>query len=220
MIIAIDGLVATGKGTTAQGVARALGYTYIDTGAMYRAAARIARDRDMLDASDECLVSLLDEHTIEFIWNEETQHDDVWIDGKNRESDIRSTDLALVMRPIVICRPLRARMVELQQELARGENVVGDGRDMGTVAFPDAEYKYFLTCDLDVRVARRSKQLREQGLDVDEEKIRAEIILRDETDYLGPDAVNKKSPDAQVIDTTYLTIDEQIAMIVEDVRRG
>lgn len=162
MIIAIDGLVATGKGTTAQGVARALGYTYIDTGAMYRAAAWYAREYDLLDASDERLAQILDEFEMQFVRNPDTEHDDMWIDGVNREADIRSTDLALVMRPVVVCRPLRVRMVELQQEMGNMGDIVGDGRDMGTVVFPDAEYKYFLTCDLDVRLQRRVRQLEGQ----------------------------------------------------------
>lgn len=162
MIITIDGLVATGKGTTAQGVARELGYTYIDTGAMYRAAAWYAREYDLLDAPDERLAAVLDEFQMQFVRNEDTHHDDMWIDGVNRESEIRSTDLALVMRPVVVCRPLRERLVTLQQEFGRVSNIVADGRDVGTVVFPDAEYKYFLTCDLDVRLQRRVKQLEAQ----------------------------------------------------------
>lgn len=220
MIIAIDGYVATGKGTTAQWVARALGYTYIDTGAMYRAATRYAREHGLLDADADKLVAMLDDCEMQFVRNDATQHDDMHINGINREKDIRSTDLALVMRPIVTCRPLREKMVEMQRTLAVWSDVVGDGRDMGTVVFPDAEYKYFLTCDVDVRVDRRVRQLVSQWLDADAEKIRHEIMLRDETDYLGPDAINKKSPDAQVIDTTLMTIDEQVDRIVSDVRRG
>lgn len=220
VVIAIDGLVATGKGTTAQWVARELWYTYLDTGAMYRAVTRYAREHDLLEASDERLVQMLEEFHMEFVRNPNTQHSDMWIDGVNREWDIRSTELALVMRPVVVCRPLRARLVELQQCFGCMGDIVADGRDMGTVVFPQAEYKYFLTCDLDVRLHRRIQQLQQQWLVVDEDAIRREIIQRDDTDYLGPDALNTQSSEACIIDTTHLSIHEQIGLIVNDVRRG
>jgi cytidylate kinase len=143
-------------------VARELGYTYLDTGAMYRAAARYARECDLLEASDDRLAEMLDDFHMEFVRNPDTQHSDMWIDGVNREMDIRSTELALAMRPVVVCRPLRARLVELQQDFGRMGDIVADGRDMGTVVFPYAEYKYFLTCDLDVRLRRRIQQLQQQ----------------------------------------------------------
>lgn len=129
---------------------------------MYRAVARYAREHDLLDASDDRLVAMLDEFEMHFVYNYDTDHDDMRIDGINREDDIRSTDLALVMRPIVTCRPLRSRLVAMQQKLSRVAGVVGDGRDMGTVVFPHAPYKYFLICDLEVRVKRRAHQLKTQ----------------------------------------------------------
>jgi cytidylate kinase len=142
----------------------------------------------------------------------------MYINGVDKEDAIRSTALALVMRPVVVCRPLREKMVILQRAMGKMNDIVADGRDMGTVVFPNADYKFFLTCDLETRVVRRMRQLTIQGLEVDEDAIRREIILRDETDYLGPDAINKKSPDAQIIDTTSLTISDQVAVIMNTIR--
>jgi len=212
MIITIDWYTWTGKGTTAKWVAEVLWYTYLDTGAMYRAATLYAINNNLLDAWDKVLSEIPGQVNIEFREVAGKQH--CFLDGTDVEKEIRSTDLALQMKPIVTCIPLREAMITLQQSFWSQGNIVIDARDAGTHIFPDAELKVFMTCDVETRVTRRIKQLTEQWLEADESKIREETILRDQTDYLWPNAVNAKAPDAKELDTTHMTIDEQIQQVV------
>ena len=213
--IAIDGYSGTGKGTTSRGVAEELWYIYLDTGAMYRAATLIAIREEKLDASAEEKVAMLRAHALSFVRNTETWNDDIYVDGENVESLIRTTALAMQMKPIVTCIPLREEMVRLQQNFWTVWGIVCDGRDTATHIFPDAQLKVFMICDVETRARRRYAQLVAWWHEADLEAITTEIELRDQTDYLWPAAVNKKHPDAKVLDTTHLSIDEQIAQVVQ-----
>lgn len=212
--IAIDWHTWTWKWTTSKGVAKRLWYKYLDTWAMYRAIALYAMRHDLLDASDEEISGILDKISMDFELNLKTGHHDMILNGENVEKEIRETSLWLVMRPVVKCIPLREKLVVMQSQFGKAWWIVCDWRDIWTHVFPDAELKIFLTCDLDVRVERRIKQLEWQWLDVDFNKIRADIQRRDSTDYLSEDAVNKKAEDAIIIDTTHCTIEEQINRVV------
>lgn len=213
--IAIDGYTWTGKWTTSKWVAKALWYTYLDTGAMYRATTLYAIRNDLLNAIDKEKASILDSITMHFELNPETWIQEMYLNGENVEKEIRKTSLGLQMKPIVSCIPLREKMIALQASMWKDWWIVWDWRDMWTHVFPDAEVKVFLVCDVEERVKRRVKQLEEQWQEVNESAIKKEIIMRDETDYLWFEAVNKKAEDAIVIDTTNTTIEQQIAMIVE-----
>lgn len=215
LTIAVDWLTGTWKWTTAKRVATRLSYLYLDTWAMYRAVTLYAIRHDLLDASAQDRAGIIDTIDLDFTYNKETDHYDILLDGENVERAIRKTDLAMQMQPIVTCMPLRKKLVQLQQERWKKWWIVADWRDIGTTVFPDAQVKVFLVCPIDIRVERRAKQLAEQNHTVDIDKIRREIIQRDQTDYLWPDAVNTKADDAVVIDTGKYTIQQQIDRVVE-----
>ncbi len=219
LTIAIDGYVWTGKGTTAQGVADALGYLYLDTGAMYRAVTLYAKRHNLLDASDKEKIAMMDAIDLAFAYNQETKHYDMLLNGENVEKEIRNTSLAMDTLKITGVQWVREVLVQRQKIYGEFGGIVADGRDMGTVVFPNAEVKIFLTCDLDTRVTRRYAQLEKQWLLADKDKIRIEILSRDTNDYLWENAINKKADDAMVIDTSNCTIQEQIRQILDIIKQ-
>ncbi len=219
LTIAIDGYVGTGKGTTAQGVADTLGYLYLDTGAMYRAVTLYAKRHNLLDASEKEKIAMMDAIELAFEYNKETNHYDMFLNGENVEKEIRNTSLAMDTLKITGVQWVREVLVQRQKIYGEFGGIVADGRDMGTVVFPNAEVKIFLTCDLETRVERRFAQLEKQWLLADKEKIRTEILSRDTNDYLGPHAINKKADDAITIDTSNCTIQEQIDKILDIIQR-
>ena len=212
LIITIDGYVATGKWTTALWLARKLWYIYLDTGAMYRAVARYAREHGIMDADEQTKTQMMSQIDISFQYNSGTDHDDVYLNGKNIENEIRQTALTSIMKPIVVSPAVRTSLWEKQRLIWSQWWIVVDGRDMGTVVFPDADLKLFLVGNIDIRSQRRYDQLTERWQIVSLEDIYHDIALRDDTDYLWPDAVNYQASDAIVIDTSVLTIDQQIDM--------
>ncbi len=214
LIIAIDGYVATGKGTTAKGVAKALWYTYLDTGAMYRAVTLHAMRQWLIDADDKEKIALMDQIELTFSYNTKTDTFDMILNGENVEKEIRKISLAENLHKIITIPDIRQKLVALQQSYGKDGGVVVDGRDIWTVVFPQADLKIFLVCDLEVRVVRRMQQLAGLGLPADEEKIRQDISVRDQTDYLWEHAVNKMADDAVMIDTSHITIQTQIEKIV------
>lgn len=215
IIIAIDWLSGTGKWTTSRWVAKELWYIYVDTWAMRRAAALYALRHKKMDDSDEEKARMLKEDIIFwFEYNEKTGIDEILLNGENVESEIRSPDLWKQMSPIVTSFPTRRQMMLKIQALGKNGWIVADGRDMWTVVFPDAQVKVFLTCSLEKRVSRRREQLRQQWTEISEEDLRKQLIFRDQRDFTWPDAVNKKAEDAYEIDTSDLTIQEQINIVV------
>lgn len=214
-VIAIDGYVATGKGTTAQGVAKVLWYMYLDTGAMYRAVTLYAIQHNLLESSEEEKVQMMSQIQLSFHYNNTTDHADIYLNGENVESRIRDTWLSLSMKPIVTSPAVRTVLVEMQRNIGTQGWIVADGRDMGTVVFPEADLKIFLICDAEIRAQRRFHQLDLQGKHPDLDDIVRDIQMRDQTDYLWPDAVNYQAKDAIIIDTSVMTIDGQIQAVVE-----
>ena len=217
-IVAIDGYVGTGKGTIGKWVAKALGFLYLDTGSMYRAVTLYAMRHGLIDASDAEKIAMMTDMSLSYRHNNHTDNFDMYLHDENIEKDIRATDIWLNLPKIVPIQWIRNILVALQRSLAETWWVVMDGRDIGTIVFPHADLKLFLVCDLETRVERRYKQLLEQWHIADTEKIRTEIELRDYTDYLWPNAVNKKADDAIVIDTTRYTMQEYIDTIVTIVK--
>ena len=215
IVITIDGYVATGKGTTATGLARKLWYKYLDTGAMYRAVARYAIQHGFLDSDEQTKTQMMSQIDITFHYNTETDHDDVYLNNQNIENEIRQTDLTLRMKPIVISLAVRSALWNLQRKIWEEWWIVVDGRDMGTVVFPNAQLKFFLIWNTDIRAQRRYDQLIAKWSQVSLDDIYKDIAQRDETDYLWPQAVNYKASDAIEIDTSVLTIDEQIDKVYQ-----
>lgn len=213
LVIAIDGYVATGKGTTALWLAQKLGYIYLDTGAMYRAVTRYALTHDLLDADEQTKTQMMGQIEISFQLNPTTNHHDTYLNGENIESYIRKPELSLRMKPIVTSPAIRTALGQLQSDMGTQGGIVADGRDMGTVIFPHADVKIFLVCDTHIRAQRRYEQLTQRWDIVNIDDIYKDISQRDDTDYLGPQAINKKADDAIQIDTSHLTIEAQIDQI-------
>jgi cytidylate kinase len=215
IIVAIDGPAASGKSTTAKILAGRLGYTYIDTGAMFRSVTLRVLREGLLDAlrMDGSKVSdLLQGLTIGF------SGDRVLLDGEDVSEAIRENQVSREVSFISSLKPVRDKLKELQQEMGRARGVVMDGRDIGTVIFPDAELKIFLVADPRERAKRRHAELslKANGAAVPTiDELEAEIVKRDKDDEERTHAPLKRHPDAVVVDTSKLTIDEQVGFVYD-----
>lgn len=215
IIIAIDGPAASGKSTTARILAGKLGYTYIDTGAMYRSVTLKVLRSGMLDAlrQDTGRVSaLLDGLQIEF------QGDRVFLDGEDVSAAIRENTVSREVSFVSSLKPVRDRLLLLQQKMGAARGVVMDGRDIGTVVFPEAELKIFLVADPRERAKRRHAELSLKGGNAavpTVEELEEEIRQRDRDDEQRTHAPLKRHPDAVVVDTSCLTIDEQVSRVFD-----
>jgi cytidylate kinase len=216
IIIAIDGPAASGKSTTARKVARMLGYTYIDTGAMYRSVTLKAIRRNVIDdlrRSPESVVALLEDITIRF------DGDHVFLDGTDVTEAIRDNRVSREVSFISSLKPVRDRLRQMQQELGKLRGVVMDGRDIGTIVFPDAELKIFLVADARERAERRYAELKAKSNSASGlpgiEELEEEIRERDRADAEREHAPLRKHPDAVEIDTSDLTVEQQVQKVYE-----
>lgn len=211
MIIAIDGFSGCGKSTLAQALARTYELPYIDTGAMYRAVTYviIMQNIDIHDSSQ--LYSMLQNLHLHFERVDGENH--IFLNGQDVERDIRSREVSARVSEVAAIPEVREMMVPLQRKLS-GKGLVMDGRDIGTVVFPDADFKFFLTSDLDIRVQRRYKQLKEKGLEQPIEEVRQNLIHRDHLDSTRSHSPLKKADDAVTIDNTYLSFQELVDVVM------
>lgn len=210
--IAIDGPAGAGKSTIAKQVAAKKGYIYVDTGAMYRAMA-LYLYRNGIDADDSAAISSrCNEPDITIEYRDGVQV--VLLDGENVNSLLRTPQVSDMASRSSVNPDVRAKLLSLQQELARKENVVMDGRDIGTVVLPNAQVKIFLTASVAVRAQRRYLELLEKGEKAELSEITAQIIERDERDMNRPVAPLKQAEDAVLVDTSDLTIDQVVARIL------
>lgn len=213
MIVAIDGGVASGKSAVGRRVATELGLPFIDSGLMYRAISRLVAERG-IDPHDARALTQLADSTVVRVDGEH-----VWVDGQDVTAGIFDTGYADAL-PIVSATPgVRDALVK-QQRAAAVDGIVMAGRDIGTVVFPDADFKFFLTASLDEKVRRRSAQYERRGETVDAAAMRREVELRDRADTERVVAPLRPADDAVVVDTDNLSIDQVVALIVEHVRRG
>ena len=213
MIVAIDGPAGSGKSTVAHAVSERLGFTFLDTGAMYRAVTLLALEEKVELTDEEALTRLAQNIVIEF----ETAPDGeqhVLVGGRDVTSDIRTSEVDRGVSPVSAVAGVREAMVERQRDLARGANVVAEGRDIGTKVFPEAEVKIFLTADPERRAHRRALQ-RNIHDEAAESEILADLKRRDEADSTRAVSPLVAAPDAQLMDSTDLTIDEEVAIIKE-----
>lgn len=217
MIIAIDGPAGTGKGTVAKIVSKSLGYTYIDTGAMYRCITlKMIRENIELN-EEEKIINLLNRTNITFKNIGDNQH--VFLDGEDVSELIRKPNVNELVSPVSAIKIIRAKMVELQRKLGEAENVIMEGRDITTVVFPNADIKIYLDADLEVRAQRRYKELIQKGNDVTYEEILESIAKRDKNDMEKEMGALKVADGATVIDTTYMTPEEVFEKIKELVEK-
>jgi len=213
-IIAIDGPAASGKSTTAKQLAILLGYTYIDTGAMYRAVA-LKLIRESVDwKNPEELEKILKMIEIEFKRLNGEQH--IFLDGEDVSSRIREQDITRLSSEIAVIKSVRERMVEMQRVMGRGGGIVMDGRDIGTVVFPDADFKFFLIAEMKTRALRRWREINNDNITIEE--IEKDLIWRDHNDSTREIAPLRKAEDALEVDTTEMTIEDQVRHILNIIR--
>ncbi|MEA3287311.1 MAG: (d)CMP kinase [Candidatus Marinimicrobia bacterium] len=215
MIIAIDGPAASGKSSTAHGVAERLGFRHIDTGAMYRAITlKIINEKGDLAQTDK-LQDILDtlDLRVEFTGNSQ----DLFLDGELLGDQIRSPEVTELVADVSALACVRQRLLGLQHDVAEAHDVVLEGRDIGTVVFPDAEIKIYMIADIMVRAQRRQKDFHQQGVEKSLEELSAEILARDEHNAQRELAPMKAAEDAITLDTTELSIEDQIEFIVSKV---
>lgn len=218
IVIAIDGFSSCGKSTLAKSLAAKLGYTFIDSGAMYRAVTLYALRNNMIlngTVDRKAIIEALKDIHITFIFNPETLHNTTWLNGENVEEEIRKLDVSEYVSPVSAIREVRQAMVHQQQEMGKRKGVIMDGRDIGTVVFPDAELKIFMTADPEVRAQRRFLELAGKGMQVNIDEIRKNIEHRDQYDQNRQESPLRKAGDAIVLDNSTLTLDQQLQWALE-----
>jgi CMP/dCMP kinase len=215
IIIALDGYSACGKSTTAKLVASRLGYGYIDTGAMYRATALYFHEHYVHLTNPIAIAKALDEINITFHFNEKTLRNETYLNGLNVEDEIRKMYISNMVSEVSAVPEVRKIMTAYQRKLAKKRGVVMDGRDIGTNVFPDAELKIFMVADMHVRAARRQLELLEKKQVVDLDEILENLKKRDLLDTTRTEGPLLQAADAYVVDTTYVTLEEQVDYILE-----
>lgn len=215
-VVAIDGTCASGKSITAINIAKKLGWFYLDTGAMYRAIAYyvLKKKVDPHDVKD--VETLMDniEIRIEMVDGQRTI-----INGEDVSDKIRTPDVDKAVTPVCQYKKVREKMVELQRKIAEGRKIVCEGRDMGTVVFPDAQVKIFMDANIEERAKRRLNDLNKKGIKISYNEVREDLLRRDREDSTRKESPLKISDGAIFIDTTNLTIDEQTDLVIKEIKK-
>ena len=210
-IITIDGWSACGKSTLAKQLANKLGYVYIDSGAMYRAITLFFL-RNSIDLSNTVEVSAaLRNINIDFRFNPDAKHADIYLKDENIETLIRDLSVAEKVSAIAAIEAVRTFAVAQQQKMGVNKGIVMDGRDIGTTVFPTAEIKLFMTADSDIRVERRLKELRPKNPQITREEVKKNLETRDHLDSTREISPLRKAEDAIVLDNSHLSMEEQLA---------
>lgn len=214
IIIALDGNSSCGKSTYAKLIAAELGYSYIDSGAMYRAVTLAAMEAGLFDGTDapplQRIEEVLSRVELTLKHNPDKQRTEIFLNGRMVEDLIRSLDVSAHVSYIAAISAVRRKMVEYQRLLGKEKGVVMDGRDIGTVVFPDAEIKIFLTASLEVRAGRRYRELIEKGMAAEFEEVLANLEKRDQIDSNRADSPLKMADDAILLDNSEMTLDNQM----------
>lgn len=222
IVIAIDGHSSCGKSTMAKDLAKEIGYIYVDTGAMYRAVTLFAM-RNGLFAADgtvdaAALEKLMPEVNISFKLNAETARPETCLNGEVVEKEIRSIEVSQHVSPVAALPFVRAKLVEQQQAMGREKGIVMDGRDIGTVVFPDAELKIFVTASPEIRAERRFKELQAKGMPADFDTILKNVEERDYIDSHRATSPLRKADDAIELDNSHISIEQQRQWLLEKFR--
>ncbi len=214
--IAIDGFSSTGKSTLARQLANSLGYTYVDTGAMYRAVTLFALRHGLIGEEKNelgALVKLLPKIRLKFVFNEELGYSEIFLNGENVEKDIRSMEVSNYVSQVATIEEVRFKLVDLQKRMGEEKGIVMDGRDIGTVVFPDAELKLFMTASPEVRANRRYKELLDKGQEVSFEEVLENVRKRDHIDSTREFSPLTKAKDAIEFDNSDMGLEEQFERI-------
>ena len=218
IVIAIDGYSSGGKSTFAKAIASRLGYIFIDTGAMYRAVTLFALRSGMIrngGVDRKALVEALGRIRIGFRYNPEKGKSDIYLDGENVEDEIRGIEVSTWVSHVSSIAEVRALLVRLQQQMGKDKGIVMDGRDIGTVVFPDAELKIFMTASPHVRALRRYKELSGKGENVSLEEIERNIEERDRLDETRKESPLRRAKDAVLLDNSEMTVDGQMEWVMK-----
>ena len=220
--VAIDGFSSCGKSTMAKDLAKTVNYTYIDSGAMYRAVTFFALQQGFFDRekiNEVALRKIIHTIDISFQPHPATGQTETFLNGANVETEIRSMEVANRVSPVAALSFVRRALVVKQQELGKGKAFVMDGRDIGTVVFPDAELKIFVTASAEIRAQRRLDELRLKGHDTSFDEVLANINQRDHIDTTRKDSPLRKADDAIELDTSNFTIEEQQEWLLQQFYR-
>ncbi len=223
IIIAIDGFSSSGKSTMARRLAATVGYRYLDTGAMYRAVTLYALDHglflpDSTPDTSAIIAALPSIHIDVAVQPDGTQH--TLLNGKDVEAEIRRLRVSEAVSPVAAIAEVRHAMVAKQQELGRDKGIVVDGRDIGTVVFPDAELKIYVDASAETRARRRFKEMVEKGAAVNYEEVLANVVHRDHIDSTRAESPLRRADDAIALDNSEMTLEEQDAWLLEQFRRA
>ncbi|MEO4005290.1 MULTISPECIES: (d)CMP kinase [unclassified Flavobacterium] len=216
--IAIDGFSSTGKSTLAKQLAKELGYVYVDTGAMYRAVTLFAMQQGLISDSHfdkEQLIAALPQISLQFQFNPQLGFAEMYLNGQNVETEIRTLEVSQQVSRIAEVSEVRAKLVEQQQKMGADKGIVMDGRDIGTVVFPEAELKIFMTASPETRAQRRFDELTGKGQQVTYEDVLQNVVGRDKIDTSRDDSPLVKANDAYEVDNSNLSREEQFALVLK-----
>lgn len=222
LIIAIDGYSSSGKSTFARYIARELNYIYIDSGAMYRAVTLYCIRKGYVSGDKTDIAGIIEDLInihISFCYNPDTGEFETYLNSENVEKEIRGIKVSSYVSKISMIPEVRTRMVELQRQIGVYKGIVMDGRDIGTVVFPDADIKIFMTASVDVRAKRRYEELKSKNIEADFEEVKRNIITRDITDENRDISPLRKAEDAILLDNTRMTVEEQMKWVHEIIEK-
>lgn len=222
LVIAIDGYSSCGKSTFARAVAKELKYIYIDSGAMYRAITLYCMRRNFIGGygiNSGGILSELEDITIDFIFNSGINEFETFLNSENVEKEIRSMEVTSYVSRISQIPEIRTHMVELQRKIGEDKGIVMDGRDIGTVVFPDADLKIFMTAAVDIRAKRRYDELKGKGIVIDFEEIKRTLIARDIADENRDISPLRRADDAIILDNSRMTVEEQMIWVMKIIER-
>ncbi len=223
IVIAIDGHSSSGKSTMAKDLAREIGYTYVDTGAMYRAVTLYCIRHGLFEGEkikEDELKAAIGHIDISFRPNAETGRPDTYLDGVNVEKEIRGMEVADKVSPVAALGFVRRALVAKQQAMGKAKGIVMDGRDIGTVVFPDAELKLFVTASPEVRARRRVDELTAKGIPASYEEVLENVRKRDLIDSTREESPLRQADDALVLDNYHMTLEEQKAWLLEQYHKA
>lgn len=217
MIVAIDGPAGSGKGTITKNVERKLGFLNLDTGATYRCVAlETLRNNLRLDQETE-IIKIAKNIKIEI--DNKGDKDIIYLNGEDVSTKIREKEVTAIVSQVSSIIPVREEMVKVQRNLAKGKNVIVEGRDIGTVVFPNADLKIYLDASEEIRAQRRYKENQEKGIDMTYEEVLENVRMRDYNDMHKKVGALKKAEDAIIIDSTNLTIEEVTDKVIEEIEK-
>ncbi|WP_294657549.1 (d)CMP kinase [uncultured Fusobacterium sp.] len=206
-IVTVDGPAGSGKSTIAKIIAKKYGFTYLDTGAMYRMIALYALENNISLDDTEAVEDMLKNTKLDIIGNQ------FFLNGKDVSEEIRTPRVSAIVSPVSAIKEVRVKLVDLQREISKGKSVILDGRDIGTVVFPNGDVKIFLVASPEKRAKRRLKEYEEKGVEADYESVLASIKERDYLDSTRKESPLKKAEDAHEIDSSTMSIDEVVEAI-------